>query len=131
MNSGFDRAPISSMKKVPNTTCYRSIVDPHDVRRGDAVSKLRGLADYAELYGDEFHRIESVAETRSRTARVLDLKVAAVREALRHASDAEALQPERQRQQLLLTPRSASTWASASTICATRLAGRWLGWKSR
>ncbi len=68
-----------------------SIVDPHGFHLGDSLSKLRGLADYAEQYGAEFHRIESVAEITGGTARVLDLNVAAVREAIRDASDAEAL----------------------------------------
>lgn len=68
-----------------------SIVDPHGFHLGDALSKLRGLADYAEQYGAEFHRIESVAEITGGTARVLDLKVAGVREAIRDAGDAEAL----------------------------------------
>jgi type III restriction enzyme len=68
-----------------------SLVDPHGFHLGDALSKLRGLAVYAEQYGDELHRIESVAELAGGTARVLDLKVATVREAIRDASDAEAL----------------------------------------
>ena len=68
-----------------------SIVDPHGFHLGDALSKLRGLADYAEQYGAEFHRIESVAEMKGGTSRVLDMKVAAVREAIRDADDAVAL----------------------------------------
>jgi hypothetical protein len=68
-----------------------SIVDPHGFHLGDALSKLRGLADYVEQYGGEYHRIESVAEIMGGAARVLDLKVAAVREAIRDAGDAEAL----------------------------------------
>ncbi|MGB2710833.1 MAG: DEAD/DEAH box helicase family protein [Conexibacter sp.] len=68
-----------------------SIVDPHGFHLGDALSKLRGLADYAERYGADFHRIESVAEIKGGTARVLDLKLAAVRETIRDADDAEAL----------------------------------------
>lgn len=68
-----------------------SIVDPHGFHLGDALPKLRGLADYAEEYGGELHRIESVAEVKGGAARVLDLKVAAVREAIRDADDAEAL----------------------------------------
>jgi type III restriction enzyme len=68
-----------------------SIVDPHGFHLGDALAKLRGLADYAEQHGDEFHRIESVAEITGGTARVLDLKVAPVRDAIRDAGDAEAL----------------------------------------
>ncbi|MBA3328372.1 MAG: DEAD/DEAH box helicase family protein [Solirubrobacterales bacterium] len=68
-----------------------SIVDPHGFHLGDALSKLRGLADYAEQYAAEFHRIESVAEIKGGTPRVLDLKEAAVRDAIRAAGDAEAL----------------------------------------
>lgn len=68
-----------------------SIVDPHGFHLGDALSKLRGLAAYAEQYCDEFHRIESVAEIKGGTPRVLDLKVPATRAAIRDAGDAEAL----------------------------------------
>jgi type III restriction enzyme len=65
-----------------------AIVDPHGFHLGDALSKLRGLADYSEQYCDEFHRIESVAEIKGGTPRVLDLKIPATRAAIR---DAEAL----------------------------------------
>ncbi len=68
-----------------------SIVDPHGFHLGDALAKLRGLADYAEQCGAEFQRIESVAEMKDGTPRVLDLKVAAVRDAIRDGDDAEAL----------------------------------------
>ncbi len=68
-----------------------SIVDPHGFHLGDALSKLRGLAEYSEQYGGEFHRIESVAEIKGGTPRVLDLKKAAVRDAIRAANDAGAL----------------------------------------
>jgi type III restriction enzyme len=68
-----------------------SIVDPHGFHLGDALAKLRGLADYAEQYGAEFHRIESVAQIKGGAARVLDIKDAVVREAVREADDAEAL----------------------------------------
>lgn len=68
-----------------------SIVDPHGFHLGDALAKLRGLAEYAGQHGAELHRIESVAEVKGGTARVLDLKVAAVRDAIRDADDAEAL----------------------------------------
>jgi hypothetical protein len=70
-----------------------SIVDPHGFHLSDAVPKLRGLADFAETYGDEFHRIEAVAQMRDKgkTLRVLDLKTASVRKAIRDAKDAERL----------------------------------------
>lgn len=37
------------------------IVDPHGTHLADALPKLRGLAQFAEHYGEEFRRIESVA----------------------------------------------------------------------
>lgn len=68
-----------------------SIVDPHGFHLSDALAKLRGLADYAEKFGSEFHRIESVAKIGSDKARVLDLQLPEVRAAIRDAGDAEAL----------------------------------------
>jgi type III restriction enzyme len=68
-----------------------SIVDPHGFHLGDALPKLRGLADYAEEYGIEFHRVEAVAEMKDGTIRVLDLKDDKVCKAIRAATDAEAL----------------------------------------
>lgn len=66
------------------------IVDPHGHHLADALPKLRGLADFAELFGNEFRRIESVAETDG-TLRVLDLKRDEVRQAVGEAKDAKAL----------------------------------------
>jgi hypothetical protein len=68
-----------------------SIVDPHGFHLSDALSKLRGLANYAEEFRGGFHRIESVAEIKGGALRVLDLKVAAIRKAIRDSEDAEAL----------------------------------------
>lgn len=68
-----------------------SIVDPHGFHLTDALPKLRGLADYAETFGDELHRIEAVAQMKSGGLRVLDLKDPKVREAVRSAVDAENL----------------------------------------
>ncbi len=68
-----------------------SIVDPHGFYLGDALPKLRGLADYATKFGSEFHRIEAVAEMTDKKLRVLDIKSAAVRQAIHEAKDAEAL----------------------------------------
>lgn len=59
-----------------------SIVDPHGDHLADAKFKLRALADYAEQYGDDFLRIESVAKAGD-SLRVLDLKDAKVRDAVR------------------------------------------------
>jgi hypothetical protein len=38
-----------------------SIVDPHSPHLADAVSKVKGLAAYAETHGAAYHRIQSVA----------------------------------------------------------------------
>ncbi len=59
-----------------------SIVDPHGDHLSDAKYKLRALADYAEQYGEEFLRIESVAKAGD-LLRTLDLKHANVRDAVR------------------------------------------------
>lgn len=66
------------------------LVDPHGHHLADAIPKLRGLADFTEKFGQEFRRIESVAETNGRY-RVLDLKRDQVREAIRAQHDAKAL----------------------------------------
>ena len=55
-----------------------SIVDPHGDHLADAKFKLRALADYAERYGPEFLRIESVAKV-GEQLRVLDLQDPKVR----------------------------------------------------
>ncbi len=68
-----------------------SIVDPHGFHLGDALPKLRGLADYTAKFGGEFHRIEAVAEMRDKKLRVLDIKSLKVRQAINEADDAEAL----------------------------------------
>lgn len=71
-------------------TVVADVVDPHGHHLSDALPKLRGLADFAEQYGSEFRRIESVAETKGKL-RVLDLTKHSVRQAVREASSALAL----------------------------------------
>lgn len=66
------------------------LVDPHGHHLSDALPKLRGLADFAERFVDDFRRIESVAET-SGVLRVLDLNRPPVRDAIRDARSAKAL----------------------------------------
>jgi hypothetical protein len=68
-----------------------SIVDPHSHHLGDALTKLRGLANFTEVFGDEFHRIEAVAQMKDEVLRVLDMKDKRVREAIKKAADTEAL----------------------------------------
>ena len=68
-----------------------SIVDPHGHHLADALPKLRGLAAFAAMHGESFHRIESVARMTDGTLRVLDLADPSVREAVIEAEDTEAL----------------------------------------
>ena len=68
-----------------------SIVDPHGHHLADALPKLRGLAAFAALHDESFHRIESVARMKDGTLRVLDLTDPSVRKAVAEAEDAEAL----------------------------------------
>lgn len=66
------------------------LVDPHGHHLSDALPKLRGLADFAERFANDFRRVESVAETGG-VLRVLDLTKPRVREAVRVAQSAKAL----------------------------------------
>lgn len=58
-----------------------SIVDPHGHHLPDALMKLKALATFAGKFGDEFHRIEALAEVDGRM-KVLDMKREPVREAV-------------------------------------------------
>jgi len=71
-------------------TVRASIVDPHGHHLGDALVKLRGLANFAANYGDELHRIEAIAEVDGEL-RVLDLKQPAVRDAILSTDNVEGL----------------------------------------
>ena len=68
-----------------------SIVDPHGHHLADALSKLRGLAEFADMHGESFHRIESVARVKDGTLRVLDLTDPHVRKAIAEAEDVQTL----------------------------------------
>lgn len=63
-----------------------SIVDPHGQHLDDSMVKLVGLANFAERYGDKFHRIEAVAKDGSRW-RKLDLKREDVRQKIAEMQD--------------------------------------------
>ncbi len=67
-----------------------TIVDPHGHHLGDALPKLRGLADYAERHGGHYQRIDAVTKIGD-TFRVLDLTEASVRAAVARATDAASL----------------------------------------
>jgi hypothetical protein len=66
------------------------IVDPHGLHLADALPKLQGLARYAETYGHNYRRIESVAEALGKL-RVLDLTNPATRQAVFAAQNADSL----------------------------------------
>lgn len=66
------------------------IVDPHGFHLADALPKLRGLAKFAEAYGDEFRRIEAVAIVGNKM-RVLDLTRPVVRAEVEQSTDAQSL----------------------------------------
>jgi len=68
-----------------------SIVDPHGHHLSDALPKLKGLADFAEEYGDQFHRIEALARMDDGELRVLDIKEPRVRDAIAEADEAKSL----------------------------------------
>ena len=58
-----------------------SILDPHGHHLDDALMKLKALATFAAAYGDEFHRIEALADVDGRM-RVIDMKADQVGKAL-------------------------------------------------
>jgi type III restriction enzyme len=66
------------------------IVDPHGIQFGDAMPKLKGLAQYAERFGDQYRRIEAVAKIGDKF-RVLDLKETATRASVSTATTIKAL----------------------------------------
>lgn len=65
-----------------------NIVDPHGSWLPDALAKLRGMARFAEIHGDSFHRIESISRIDGKL-RVLDFTVPKVRAAVLKAIDAD------------------------------------------
>jgi type III restriction enzyme len=67
-----------------------NIIDPHGHWLGDALPKLKGLADFAEKYGESYGRIEAVSKIGD-TLRLLDITKSSVRQAIRAAEDAKAL----------------------------------------
>lgn len=71
-------------------TVVADIVDPHGIQFGDAMPKLKGLAQYAERFGDQYRRIEAVAKIGDKF-RVLDLKEAVTRASVSTATTIKAL----------------------------------------
>jgi len=66
-----------------------SIVDPHGDHLADAKNKLKALAGYAERFGGQFVRIESVSEVSDGSLRSLDLTNEDVRATLADFDGAE------------------------------------------
>jgi hypothetical protein len=71
-------------------TFSADIIDPHGIQFGDAIPKLKGLAQYAERFGDHYRRTDAVTKIGD-TFRVLDLKEAATRAAVLAATSIKAL----------------------------------------
>ena len=67
-------------------TFVASILDPHGHHLEDALMKLKALARFAGAYGEAFHRIEALTEVDGRM-KVIDLKMAEVRQAALYAKD--------------------------------------------
>jgi hypothetical protein len=87
---GIVRPDFIFMAMADDGTLVADLVDPHGLHLADALPKLRGLAQYAATHTGAFRRMESVAEAHGRL-RVLDLKKAAVRDAIAQAEDAAGL----------------------------------------
>jgi len=76
--------------ELPTGEIVADIVDPHGYHLADALPKLRGLARYAESHGQNYRRIEAVAEIGG-ALRLLDLTREDVRRAVLEASSAKSL----------------------------------------
>ncbi len=68
-----------------------SIVDPHGYHLADAAPKLRGLARYADRHGDDYLRIDAVIKDTDERLLALDLKSAAIRDAIEGAAELDVL----------------------------------------
>lgn len=71
--------------QLPDGAIAADIVDPHGTQFSDSIPKLRGLAQYAEISGEHFRRIDAVAKVGD-AYRVLDLKEKKVRAAINVAT---------------------------------------------
>lgn len=76
--------------RLPDGTVAADIIDPHGIQFGDAIPKLKGLADYADAFGSQYRRIEAVAKIGDKF-RALDLTEASTRAAVAAATSIRAL----------------------------------------
>ena len=83
------RLPLLPRRSREHEGLHRRPSRPPPRRR--ARPKLRGLAEFAATHGESFHRIESVAQMKDGTLRVLDLTDTDTRNAIAEADDTEAL----------------------------------------
>jgi hypothetical protein len=71
-------------------TIRPSIVDPHGTQLDDALVKLRGLAAYADVFGQEYLRIDAIASGADGELCVLDMRDAAVRDSVNNGAQRAA-----------------------------------------
>lgn len=76
--------------ELPSGEIVADIIDPHGTYLADSLPKLKGLARYAEVHGERFRRIQSIAKTTS-GYRSLNLVDAKVRSEIEKANSAEAV----------------------------------------
>ena len=76
--------------QMPDGSVAADIVDPHGIHFDDAIPKLKGLAEYAARFGDEYRRIEAIAKVADRY-RALDLTEPATRLAVAKATSIKSL----------------------------------------
>ena len=66
------------------------IVDPHGIHLADALPKLRGMAEYAQIHSAAYRRVVSVAEVNGKL-RALNLKDEGIQKTVHQADGARAL----------------------------------------
>jgi len=87
---GIVRPDFIFFSILADKTVVADIVDPHGLHLADALPKLQGLALYAEIHGNSYRRIESVAEAVGKL-RALNLKDRKVRDAIATSADAVSI----------------------------------------
>ena len=79
------------------------MIDPHGHYLADSLPKLQGLAQYAEVHGAAYRRIEAVTELNG-AYMLLDLKEQNVRAAVRKANSAKSLYESSVAQEYIVNP---------------------------
>ncbi len=73
-------------------TLHPSIIDPHGAHLGDALPKLKAMAQYADEYGDKFERIIAIGVEKDNALHGINLKDSRVRKAVyESAADTESV----------------------------------------